>query len=298
MRRMATLFTFPSFTFQRRWLFAAVVLSAMLFFAGSRAITGRSQSVGLTITAWTVDGGGGLSTGGAFSLYGVAGQPDAAPALSGGGLTLYPGFLHPAAAPVGPSTCPNQAPNIETRATGATNAIWCGQNVNRTSLDGLGGANGLPMSAIFLWENSVQQFKFWFRGFPDSFQTIPAVPALSAGNAYFFQTTAVATLPQGTIPAFALPLANTANFTTTGAGAYAVVWAGISHPTADIGVTFLNAGQGTNVSAIFQWNNGIQQINFWFRGFPANFQTLPVAGVERGKYYFFQVTAPTTFVMN
>jgi hypothetical protein len=294
---MNPMFAFPAFTFQRRWLLAALLLSAALFFAGSRAMTGRSVN-GLEIVAWTVDGGGGLSTGGTFSLYGVAGQPDAAPPLTGGGLTLYPGFLHPAAAAPGGSTCPNLSANIVTGATGAHNAIWCGQNVNRSALDALGGAGGAPMSAIFLWDNSVQQFKFWFRGFPDSFQTIPATPALGAGSAYFFQTTGVASLPQGAFPAFTLALAGNANFTAAAGGAHAVVWSGIDHSnTADVGVTFLNLAPGTNVSAIFQWNNAVQQFNFWFRGFPTNFQTLPT-GVERGKYYFFQVTAPTTFVMN
>ena len=62
-------------------------------------------------------------------------------------------------------------------------------------------------------------------------------------------------------------------------------------------MTFLQNAPATNVSAIFQWNNLVQQFNFWFRGFPQNFQTLPM-GVERGKYYFFQVTAATLFPMN
>ena len=81
-------------------------------------------------------------------------------------------------------------------------------------------------------------------------------------------------------------------------GAYSAVWSGTDHAdTAQIGVSFLNAGQGLLVSAIFQWNNGSQQFNFWFRGFPPNFQTLP-SGVERGKFYFFQVTAAANIVMD
>ena len=298
MRRMAALFAFPAFTFQRRWLFVAVLLSATLFSAGSRAITVRSDHAGLHIVAWTVDGGGGLSTGaGGLSLYGVAGQPDAAGPLTGGGLTLYPGFLHPAAAAPGGSTCPNLEANIVTGATGAHNAIWCGQNVNRLSLDTLGGVGGAPMSAIFSWSNTNQQFFFWFRGFPDNFQTIPATPALGAGNAYFFQTNGVATLPQGAFPAFTLALANTTNFAAPGSGAHGIVWAGVNHADTNTITATFSAGQSVNISAIFQWNNGTQQFNFWFRGFPNNFQTLPT-GVERGRYYFFQVTGPTTFIMN
>ena len=62
-------------------------------------------------------------------------------------------------------------------------------------------------------------------------------------------------------------------------------------------MNFLNAGQGLLVSAIFQWNNPLHQFNFWFRGFPPNFQTLPT-GVERGKFYFFQTTGPANIVMD
>ncbi len=45
------------------------------------------------ITWWTVDGGGGgSSTGGDYSLAGTIGQPDAEPALTGGGYALTGGF--------------------------------------------------------------------------------------------------------------------------------------------------------------------------------------------------------------
>ena len=50
-----------------------------------------SPAGGLSISWWTVDGGGGTSKGGQFALSGTAGQPDAA-AMSGGPYTLNSGF--------------------------------------------------------------------------------------------------------------------------------------------------------------------------------------------------------------
>jgi hypothetical protein len=44
-----------------------------------------------SIDWWTVDGGGGASSGGDFTLSGTAGQADAG-ALAGGGLSLQGGF--------------------------------------------------------------------------------------------------------------------------------------------------------------------------------------------------------------
>ena len=47
-----------------------------------------------TVDWWTVDGGGGMeSTGGAWSLSGTVGQPDAG-ALSGGDFTIEGGFWY------------------------------------------------------------------------------------------------------------------------------------------------------------------------------------------------------------
>jgi hypothetical protein len=50
-------------------------------------------------------------------------------------------------------------------------------------------------------------------------------------------------------------------------------------------------------SPTVSWNNTAQQVRFWFRGFPDNFQTLS-PGIERGKYYFFQSPAGQTIPMN
>jgi uncharacterized repeat protein (TIGR01451 family) len=196
------------------------------------------------------------------------------------------------------STCPNQGPDIVATIAGAFNAVWCGGPVDRADLTTFLSGGAGPVSAIFFWNNGAQQFKFWFRGFPDNFQTLDATGALSTGSAYFFQTTGPATIPQGTLPLFGFPLAGVANIVATGPGAYSAVWSGNDHPdTAQIGASFLNTGPGVLVSAIFQWNNASQQFNFWFRGFPANFQTLP-SGVERGRFYFFQTTGAATIPMD
>jgi hypothetical protein len=47
---------------------------------------------------WTVDGGGGASTGAAYSLHASVGQPDA-DLLQGGDFTIAGGYLGGAAAP-------------------------------------------------------------------------------------------------------------------------------------------------------------------------------------------------------
>lgn len=45
-----------------------------------------------SIDHFTIDGGGGTSSGGDWSITGTIGQPDAGPALIGAGFTLEPGF--------------------------------------------------------------------------------------------------------------------------------------------------------------------------------------------------------------
>ena len=44
------------------------------------------------ISEWTLDGGGGQSTGGPFVVDGTLGQPDASPPMSGGGFEVVGGF--------------------------------------------------------------------------------------------------------------------------------------------------------------------------------------------------------------
>ncbi len=68
----------------------------------STAISARAQTFDLS---WfSIDGGGGTSSGGAYSVTGTIGQPDAG-VLSGGNYTLVGGFLSAiAAAPSTPSS--------------------------------------------------------------------------------------------------------------------------------------------------------------------------------------------------
>jgi hypothetical protein len=71
-------------------LVTLVGLLALLLVAAGLA----SAQSGYDLSWWTVDGGGGTvaEEGGGYSLSGTAGQPDAGPALSGGGYTLVGGF--------------------------------------------------------------------------------------------------------------------------------------------------------------------------------------------------------------
>lgn len=66
--------------------FAAFAAAASLACPGQT--TAQAQ---YAIDWWTVDGGGGTSTGGVFTLRGTVGQPDAT-RLSGGNFTLQGGF--------------------------------------------------------------------------------------------------------------------------------------------------------------------------------------------------------------
>ena len=65
-------------------------LMAALFIAFASAST-LAGVPGPSITWYTIDGGGGTSTGGGFTLSGTIGQPDAG-TLSGGAFTLKGGF--------------------------------------------------------------------------------------------------------------------------------------------------------------------------------------------------------------
>jgi hypothetical protein len=67
-----------------------------------------------TIDWYTVDGGGGTSTGGPFVVSGTIGQPDAG-VMSGGSFTLFGGFWGAAAAPPPPPCDPdvNQDGNVD-----------------------------------------------------------------------------------------------------------------------------------------------------------------------------------------
>lgn len=63
-------------------------LCPLIFLAGF-ASTARAQT--FSIPSYSIDGGGGTSTGGSFALHGSIGQPDAGP-MNGGAYTLQGGF--------------------------------------------------------------------------------------------------------------------------------------------------------------------------------------------------------------
>ena len=63
--------------------------ASLLFVLGASALCCSGQS--FAINWWTVDGGGGSSTGGVYAVSGTIGQPDAG-TMSGGNYTLQGGF--------------------------------------------------------------------------------------------------------------------------------------------------------------------------------------------------------------
>jgi len=71
---------------RRRAVIAAALAAALL--AGTAA---AGAAGGLSLDWFSVDGGGGASSGGSFHLSGTIGQPDAG-TLSGSGYTLHGGF--------------------------------------------------------------------------------------------------------------------------------------------------------------------------------------------------------------
>jgi hypothetical protein len=72
----------------KQWI--ALLLSAvlLLFLAGAAL----APVQGVTLDWWTVDGGGGQSAGGEYTLRAAAGQPDAG-VLTGGAYVLEGGFF-------------------------------------------------------------------------------------------------------------------------------------------------------------------------------------------------------------
>ena len=64
-----------------------IVLMALAF----TALTARAQT-NYTIDWYTIDGGGGTSTGGTYQVSGTIGQPDASGTMTGGNYSLTGGF--------------------------------------------------------------------------------------------------------------------------------------------------------------------------------------------------------------
>jgi hypothetical protein len=188
-----------------------------------------------------------------------------------------------------PDPCPGPA-TITMANVGANGYVYCGvtNGLNTPTLRGPGGVSD-SVTAIFWWSNPAQQFKFWFRGFPSNFQTLTSLEPM---NYYFFQAATTGGTIANTGGTASLAASGTGSISTV-AGANAAIWSGGPRATNTLG-TYPSI---TPVTAIFSWNNALQQFNFWFRGFPVNFQTLTV-GIERGKYYFFQAPAGATIPMN
>jgi parallel beta-helix repeat protein len=185
------------------------------------------------------------------------------------------------------SSCPG--PSSIDLVAGATGETWCGGAVQVATLAGRApGPIPNEVTAIFEWNNPDQQFRFWFRGFPDNFQTLND---LASGKYYFFQSGGGAQVANtdANAPSLAAPGTplDPVGFAANPAGAYGQTWFGTNHPTASL-ATYLPVG----ATALFRWNNAQQQFNFWFRGFPDNFQTL-TNGLQRGRSYFFQTTGVT-----
>ena len=68
------------------------VLFVVILFILSSAVALAQTGDGFDLSWSTIDGGGGTSSGGAFSLSGTVGQPDASVAMTGGSYTLQGGF--------------------------------------------------------------------------------------------------------------------------------------------------------------------------------------------------------------
>jgi len=68
-----------------------LVLVILLLAAASAAY---ARLDGFSVNWWTVDGGGGTSSGNGYTLNGTLGQPDAGTIASGNGYTLAGGFWH------------------------------------------------------------------------------------------------------------------------------------------------------------------------------------------------------------
>ena len=173
---------------------------------------------------------------------------------------------------------------------GATAQLWTGSLIPTVSLDQTG-VMPPEVTAIFQWNNSIQQFNFWFRGFPPSFQTL--TPGLVPGGFYFFQATGSAVVSVPNEGSYVLPPAGPppGNAFQSVPGATGQLWLGTEHK-----LDSLDALLPTSVTAVQAWNNTTQSFAFWFRGFPPTFHTL-TGGLQRGNYYFFSTSTSQSITM-
>jgi hypothetical protein len=67
-------------------------MKALLLFTTGLALATRALAQSYSIDWFTIDGGGGTSTSGVFSVSGTIGQPDAGGPMAGGNFSLTGGF--------------------------------------------------------------------------------------------------------------------------------------------------------------------------------------------------------------
>ena len=73
----------------KKILFFGMLIVLILSLSGLALAAGEYD-----LSWWTVDGGGGTSSGNGYTLNGSLGQPEAGTIASGGGYTLAGGFWH------------------------------------------------------------------------------------------------------------------------------------------------------------------------------------------------------------
>jgi hypothetical protein len=163
-------------------------------------------------------------------------------------------------------------------APGTQSQLWTGFALPVSSFDPV-----MPpeVVALFGWNAPGQRFDFWFRGFPLSFQTLLA---LETGRPYFFQATGSAqvVIPGG--ESLVLGAGGDVPLTT---GVTDLLWNGSVVELPQIGDVL-----PVEISAAFSWNNDSQRFDFWFRGFPVQFQVL--TRLQPWQSYFVQSVSPTT----
>ena len=64
----------------------------LLLIFGAQLLTRATLAQSISIDWFTIDGGGGTSTGGVYQVSGTIGQPDAGPTMSGGNYSVDGGF--------------------------------------------------------------------------------------------------------------------------------------------------------------------------------------------------------------
>jgi hypothetical protein len=102
-------------------------------------VTCLAQSTNYAINWWTIDGGGGTSTGGIFTLTGTIGQPDAG-RIAGGAYQLDGGFWGIVAAVQTPG-----APLLTVQVTNNVARIFWPIPATGFVLDHAGALNGSPI---------------------------------------------------------------------------------------------------------------------------------------------------------